>query len=77
MFAVIAVTNKGSCVFFLAFYISTIVLTMNLTVAFIVDAFISKYDANQQSGTWEKEVLIRFREAQVQYFRILYLKLLS
>ena len=65
MFGVVAVTGKWSQIYFMMFYIVTVVLVLNLIVAFIVNAFVSKYETNVKTDSWEYEVRQLFEDAQV------------
>lgn len=65
MFGVVAVTNKFSQIYFILFYLVTVVVVLNLIVAFIVDAFVSKFAASDRSDGWGEGVKVLFREAQV------------
>jgi hypothetical protein len=68
MFGVVAVTNKWSQIYFILFYLLTVVVTLNLIVAFIVNAFVTKFETKQRSDSWENEVQQYFAEAQVNTF---------
>ena len=70
MFGVVAVTNKWSQLYFVFFYLVTVMVVMNLILAFIVEAFVSRREENTRSNSWEKELLLSFHEAQVKKGKI-------
>eukprot|EP01028_Stygiella_incarcerata_P001472 TRINITY_DN125_c0_g1_i1.p1 TRINITY_DN125_c0_g1~~TRINITY_DN125_c0_g1_i1.p1 ORF type:complete len:775 (+),score=143.52 TRINITY_DN125_c0_g1_i1:84-2327(+) len=45
----VVVTNKLARVFFICFYLVAVVLVMNIVVAFILEAFVMQWEANQKS----------------------------
>ncbi len=65
MFGVVAVTSKWSELYFVSFYLVTVVLMVYTIVAFVVDAFLTKYDSNTRFDKLDAEVAELFDSAQV------------
>ena len=67
MFGVVAVTNKWSQIYFLSFYIMTVMVVLNLILAFIVEVYVLKSETNSRTHSWEKEIQRIFKLAQVSF----------
>ena len=64
MFGVVAVTNDWNQLYFLIWYIITVVVVLNLILALVVEAFVVRYETSKKKDSWDSEVKQRFADAQ-------------
>ena len=59
--------------YFVFFYILTVVIVLNLIVAFIVEGYVVQFETQERSHAWKEEVRSYFLKAQVILYIYIYL----